>query len=68
MAYIEVVEAVVVEVASGNAIVGVDVNANRSVQYGAPVVCATQNLFFVGLFFSESLGSNVEKRRPLHDA
>ena len=48
LANIEVIKPVVVDVANGNAVVTVDINAASAVEHGPPVVCSTQKLRRIG--------------------
>ena len=68
LADIEVIEAVIVEVARRHAIVGINVDADGAVHDRAPVVDAAKHLPGVGFSSAKSLRSDVEKGLPAGDA
>ena len=68
LAEIEIVEAVVVEVAHGSAVVGVNVHADRAVKDRAPIVGAVKQLLVVRFGRSESLVRDVNKHWPARNA
>ena len=65
LAYIEIIESVIVEVAHGHAVVAVNVRADCAVQNRAPMIDAAQHLLVIGCRSAKSLGSYINERRPV---
>ena len=61
LANIEIIEAVIVEVAHRDAVVAIDVHPDSAVEHGAPVVCAVEQLPVVGIGFAQSLRRDIDK-------
>src|SRR5262249_8370123 len=67
LADVQIVESVIVKVASCYSVVTININTACAIQDRAPVICSAKQLLVVGVDVAEGLMGDINKSRRLHD-